>query len=175
MSTKSKSAALFASIGVITAGWSIGTAHGQTVTTTAASGAAASPVVAASSSTNAAGSTSSNSSATSSASTSSATKATTAAAASAAGASGTYTGSTESDRYGSLTVTVTMANGKITDVSYTTTAGDGHSLQIENRAIPTLTSEVIAANSAQVSTVGGATYTSEKYLTSLQSALDQVA
>ncbi len=33
--------------------------------------------------------------------------------------------------------------------------------------------EVLAADSADVSTIGGATYTTEAYLTSLQSALDQ--
>ena len=72
-------------------------------------------------------------------------------------------------------MTITVASGKITNVTYTTTAGDGKSLSIEARAIPTLKSEVLAAQSAQVSSVSGATYTSTKYLTSLQSAIDQMA
>ena len=67
------------------------------------------------------------------------------------------------------------ANGKITDVTYKTTVGDNHSAQIEARAIPTLKAAVLAANSADVSTVSGATYTSNKYLSSLQSALDKAA
>ncbi len=70
---------------------------------------------------------------------------------------------------------MTLANGTITDITYTTTVGDQHSAQIEARAIPTLKSEVLAANSSHVSTVSGATYTSSKYLTSLQSALDKAA
>ncbi len=91
------------------------------------------------------------------------------------GATGTYTGTTESDRFGTITVTVTLANGKITNVTYKTTVGDNHSAQIEARAIPTLKAAVLAANSADVSTVSGATYTSDKYLSSLQSALDKAA
>lgn len=90
-----------------------------------------------------------------------------------AGTSGTYVGSTESDRYGDLTVTVTMSNGKITDVTYTSTARDGRSLSIEAMATPTLKSEAIAANSADIDAVSGATYTSAKYKASLQAALDQ--
>ena len=88
--------------------------------------------------------------------------------------SATYVGTRQSDRWGSLQVTVTVNNGKITNVTYTSTAGDGKSRSIEARATPTLKSEVVAANSAQVSSVSGATYTSAKYLTSLQSALDQI-
>ena len=72
-------------------------------------------------------------------------------------------------------MTVTLANGKITNVTYTTTVRDNHSAQIEARAIPTLKAAVLAANSADVSTVSGATYTSDKYLSSLQSALDKAA
>lgn len=114
-------------------------------------------------------------SATTSASASATVKATSQAtqtATSASGVSGTFTGSTESDRYGSLTVKVKLAAGKLTNITYTSTAHDGHSLQIESRAIPTLKSEAIAANSASIDSVSGATYTSAKYKTSLQSALD---
>jgi len=46
-------------------------------------------------------------------------------------------------------------------------------VQISNSAAPILRSEVLSSQSARVSTVGGATYTSDAYLTSLQSALDQ--
>ena len=69
----------------------------------------------------------------------------------------------------------TLANGKISNVTYATTVRDNHSAQIEARAIPTLKAAVLAANSADVSTVSGATYTSNKYLSSLQSALDKAA
>lgn len=88
-------------------------------------------------------------------------------------ATGTFPGSTETDRWGSLAVTVTLADGRISDVTYTSTAADGHSLGIESQAIPVLEQEVVAASSSQVQSISGATYTTTKYLTSLQSALDQ--
>ena len=44
---------------------------------------------------------------------------------------------------------------------------------MRTRAEPILRAEVLAAQSADVSMVSGATYTSRAYLTSLQSALDQ--
>lgn len=105
--------------------------------------------------------------------TSASAKTTTATTSAAAGKTGSYTGSTESDRYGSITVTVKLSNGKITDVTYTSTASDGHSLGIESEAIPTLKSEAIAANAADIASVSGATYTSTKYKASLQAALDK--
>lgn len=151
MSTRSKAAAALASAGILLAGWNVGTANGKTLTaTTTGAGTGTGTTVAAGTN---AGTTSSGTS----------------------GATGTYTGTTESDRFGTITVTVTLANGKITDVTYKTTVGDNHSAQIEARAIPTLKAAVLAANSADVSTVSGATYTSNKYLSSLQSALDKAA
>lgn len=150
MSTRSKAAAALASAGILLVGWNVGTANGKTIPTTTSAGTATGTTVAAGTN---AGTTSSGTS----------------------GATGTYTGTTESDRFGTITVTVTLANGKITDVTYKTTVGDNHSAQIEARAIPTLKAAVLAANSADVSTVSGATYTSNKYLSSLQSALDKAA
>ena len=77
-------------------------------------------------------------------------------------------------RYGSVTVTVTLRNGVISDVAATVVDdGDRKSQAINNRSLPTVKAAVIAANSAKVSTVSGATYTTEAYLTSLQSALDK--
>lgn len=150
MSTRSKAAAALASAGILLAGWNVGTANGKTLTTSTSAGTGTGTTVAAGTN---AGTTSSGTS----------------------GATGTFTGTTESDRFGTITVTVTLANGKITDVTYKTTVGDNHSAQIEARAIPTLKAAVLAANSADVSTVSGATYTSDKYLSSLQSALDKAA
>ncbi len=89
-------------------------------------------------------------------------------------ADGTYTGSSVGTRFGSVQVSVTIAGGAITDVTALhLTDADGRSVQISNRAAPILHDEVIASQSANVSMVGGATYTSEGYLTSVQSALDQ--
>ena len=45
--------------------------------------------------------------------------------------------------------------------------------EISGFAIPQLTQEALAAQSARIDTVSGATYTSEGYLQSLQSALDK--
>jgi uncharacterized protein with FMN-binding domain len=52
--------------------------------------------------------------------------------------------------------------------------GGGHSGQVSSYAAPQLRSEALQAQSAQINTVSGATYTSEGYIQSLQSALDQI-
>ena len=89
---------------------------------------------------------------------------------------GTYTGSSVSTRYGNVQVSVTVSGGKITDVTaLQLTNAEGRSVQISNQAAPILRSEVIAAQSANVANVSGATFTSDAYLTSVQSALDQAA
>ncbi|MCU1543953.1 MAG: FMN-binding protein [Microbacteriaceae bacterium] len=89
-------------------------------------------------------------------------------------AAATYTGDTVSTRFGDVQVQVTVSGGSLTDVvAVKLTDHDGRSVQISNRAEPVLRSEVIAAQSAAVDTVSGATYTSDAYLGSLQSALDQ--
>jgi len=85
---------------------------------------------------------------------------------------GTFTGSTENTQFGPVQVRVTVANGKITGIkALQLTNYGGRSVQISNYAVPILRSEVLKAQSAKVSTVSGATYTSEGYLSSLQSAL----
>jgi uncharacterized protein with FMN-binding domain len=87
---------------------------------------------------------------------------------------GTYTGTTEQTRYGPVQVSLTVAGGKITDVkALQLTNAEQRSVEISNQAAPILRSEVLAAQSANVATVSGATFTTEGYLTSLQSALDQ--
>lgn len=89
-------------------------------------------------------------------------------------ADGTYTGTSVQTRFGNVQVSVTIAGGLITDVTaLQLTDDDGRSVQISNRAAPILREEVIAAQSANVSNVSGATYTTQAYLSSVQSALDQ--
>lgn len=89
-------------------------------------------------------------------------------------ADGTYTGAPTSTRFGAVQVAITVAGGRITDVTaLQLTDEDGRSVSISNRAAPILRQEVLAAQSADVQAVSGATYTSEGYLTSLQSAIDQ--
>jgi uncharacterized protein with FMN-binding domain len=51
--------------------------------------------------------------------------------------------------------------------------GDSKSVRINSRALPTLRTEVLTAQSAEVDTVSGATYTSDAYARSLQSAIDE--
>lgn len=88
-------------------------------------------------------------------------------------AAGTYTGGAVQTRFGTVQVQVTVKAGVITDVTalHLTDAGQ-RSVQISNRAAPLLRSEVLGAQSANVQTIGGATVTSDAYLTSLQAALD---
>ena len=86
----------------------------------------------------------------------------------------TVVGSSVQTRYGPVQVSVTFAGGQITDVQ-TLQAPGGHreSVQINARATPILAQEVVAAQSARIDTVSGATYTSEAYAQSVQSAIDQ--
>ena len=83
------------------------------------------------------------------------------------------TGTAVSFRYGTVQVQVTVSNGAITDITTLQAPGDGHSGQISQYAVPILQSEALSAKSAQIDLVSGATYTSEAYAQSLQSALDQ--
>ena len=69
---------------------------------------------------------------------------------------------------------VTLAGTKITKVTVLQRTDDGsESDQIDATAIPTLTSETLAAQSAHIDAVSGASYTSSGYIQSLQSALDK--
>ena len=87
---------------------------------------------------------------------------------------GTYTGTAETVRFGTTQVKVTIASGKITDVVVVEeNQNDQRSVEISENAFPTLRQEVLTKQSADVDTVSGATYTSDQYEASLQSALDQ--
>lgn len=90
-----------------------------------------------------------------------------------AGAS-TVTGSVAQTRWGPVQVQLTVDAGKITQVSVLQYPdGNGKDQQINARALPVLISETVSAQSADIDMVSGATVTSQGYLTSLQSALDQ--
>lgn len=90
------------------------------------------------------------------------------------GVSGTFTGDAVSTRFGTVQVQVTIEGGKITDViALSMPANDPHSAMISNRVESTLRSSALAAQSAQIDLVSGATYTSMGYAQSLQAALDQ--
>jgi uncharacterized protein with FMN-binding domain len=85
------------------------------------------------------------------------------------------TGQVEGYRYGELSVTVTKNNGRITDVEVASlNETDRRSVQIDDDAIPQLRQEVLDAQSANIDGVSGATFTSQAYAASVQSALDQL-
>jgi uncharacterized protein with FMN-binding domain len=89
-------------------------------------------------------------------------------------AAGTFDGDLIDTRWGPVQVAVTIANGKITNVTTLTSPNDKQkSISINNRATPILRSEALSVQSANIDSVSGATYTSEGYASSLQSALDQ--
>jgi uncharacterized protein with FMN-binding domain len=87
---------------------------------------------------------------------------------------GKFTGKTVNTQFGPVQVAVTVSGGKITNVkALQLTNYGGRSVQISNYAAPILRSEVLKAQSAKVSNVSGATYTTRGYLSSLQSALNE--
>jgi uncharacterized protein with FMN-binding domain len=87
--------------------------------------------------------------------------------------SGTVTGAAKTTRFGTTQVKVTIANGRITEVATVQlNQNDPRSVQISESAAPVLRSEVLSKQTAKVDVVSGATYTSDAYEASLQSALD---
>ncbi|MFF4727732.1 FMN-binding protein [Streptomyces mirabilis] len=85
----------------------------------------------------------------------------------------TVTGDTVQTRWGPVQVRVTLKNGKITDVTAVSYPTDNpRDQEINSYAIPQLRREALAAQSAQIDSVSGASYTSDGYKQSLQSALD---
>ena len=86
--------------------------------------------------------------------------------------SGTFTGAVVQDPYGQVQVQVTLAGGKITNVIAVHLPSQGRSGYISQSVAPILSGEAISAQSASIDTVSGATYTSQAYAQSLQSALD---
>ena len=77
-------------------------------------------------------------------------------------------------QFGDIQVRLVESGGKITDVQALQLPFDRRrSLEISQFAEPILQSEALQAQSAQIDTVSGATYTSDAYRASLQSALDR--
>jgi uncharacterized protein with FMN-binding domain len=91
----------------------------------------------------------------------------------AAAGNGTVTGDVAQTQYGPVQVRLTMANGKITQAEAVQSPKGGQSDQINANAVPKLNQAAIAAQSADIDSVSGATYTSDGYRKSLQSALDK--
>lgn len=86
----------------------------------------------------------------------------------------TVTGDAADTRYGPVQVRVTLSGTDITAVDVIDyPSQDPRDQQINAYALPVLVQESVDADSAQIDMVSGATYTSEGYLQSLQSALDK--
>ncbi|MFM2078026.1 MAG: hypothetical protein RJA49_1916 [Actinomycetota bacterium] len=86
---------------------------------------------------------------------------------------GTYVGGVSQNRWGPVQVQVVYAGGQITDVQILQYPNDrNRSVSINQYALPILIQETIQAQSSNINGVGGATYTSNSYYQSLQSALD---
>ncbi|MFG1807744.1 FMN-binding protein [Streptomyces sp. NPDC049040] len=86
----------------------------------------------------------------------------------------TVQGDTVQTRYGPVQLRITLHAGVITAVSVVQVPdGNPRDREIAGFAVPQLTHEALAAQSAQIDTVSGATYTSQGYIQSLQSALDK--
>jgi uncharacterized protein with FMN-binding domain len=86
----------------------------------------------------------------------------------------TVAGAVEGTPYGPMQVAVTLAGKRITKVTVLQQTNQGaESGQIDAMAIPQLSNEALAAQSAKIDAVSGASYTSAGYKQSLQSALDK--
>ncbi|MCN9240849.1 FMN-binding protein [Streptomyces sp. RY43-2] len=86
----------------------------------------------------------------------------------------TVTGDAVPTRYGPVQVRITVTNGRLTDVTAVATPQDNpRDRSISGYAVPQLTREALAAQSASIDAVSGASYTSAGYRRSLQSALDK--
>lgn len=85
-----------------------------------------------------------------------------------------FVGSAVETRYGVVQVAVTTTGQKISNVAFVQlTAFDDRSQEINSAAGPILLQETLTAQSANIDSVSGASYTSEGYVQSLQSALDR--
>ncbi|WP_327242806.1 FMN-binding protein [Streptomyces sp. NBC_01320] len=91
-----------------------------------------------------------------------------------AAATGTFNGDTVDTRYGPVQVAATLVKGKLTAVRVLRAPDEnGRDQEIAAFALPRLTQEALGAQSADIDSVSGASYTSQGYMESLQSALDR--
>jgi uncharacterized protein with FMN-binding domain len=91
-----------------------------------------------------------------------------------ASGSTTYTGDAVMTRFGDVQVEITVENGKITKSQVTQVPwSNGRDQEINSYAVPILNSETVDAQSSTIDMVSGATFTSQGYIQSLQSAIDQ--
>ena len=83
---------------------------------------------------------------------------------------GTFTGDPTTIRYGTVQVKITVQNGKIVDAQ-AVKAPTGSNDRYTQMAVPRLREQTIAAQSANIQGVSGASFTSYGWYTSLVSAI----
>jgi len=89
---------------------------------------------------------------------------------------GQFIGTTADAYYGLVQVKAVISNGKITDIIFLSYPKDRQtSVLINEQALPVLKTEAIAAQSASVNIVSGATFTSQAFIASLTAALNQAS
>ena len=88
------------------------------------------------------------------------------------GISGSFTGSVANTRYGPVQVKIVVKNGKIVDAQ-AVQAPSGSNDRYTQKAVPVLRQQTIAAQSANVQGVSGASFTSYGWYESLVSAIAQ--
>ncbi len=89
-------------------------------------------------------------------------------------AAATTLGALERYGYGELAARVSISGGRITGITVPVLrTAEQYSQQLAVQVIPTLRSEVLAAQGARINAVSGATYTSQAYALSVQAALDK--
>ncbi|MGW3949804.1 FMN-binding protein [Streptomyces sp. NPDC004752] len=88
--------------------------------------------------------------------------------------SGTVTGDAARTQYGAVQVRLTVSGGRITKAEAVQAPKGGTSDQKTALAVPKLNQAAVTAQNARIDTVSGATYTSNGYKQSLQSALDKM-
>jgi len=82
-------------------------------------------------------------------------------------------GTSEQYGYGVLAVKVAVRGSRIIEVSMAKLqTAEQYSQSLAQQVIPTLHNEVLSTQSAQINGISGATYTSQAYAASVQSALD---
>ncbi len=86
----------------------------------------------------------------------------------------TVTGTVAQTQWGPVQVRLNVSSGKITKVAVVQYPnGNGKDQEINSYALPILIQETVDSQDANIDMVSGATVTSDGYLQSLQSALDQ--
>jgi uncharacterized protein with FMN-binding domain len=87
----------------------------------------------------------------------------------------TVNGDAVQTRFGPVQVAVSFSGHTITKLNVLQVPQEsGRDMEIASYSVPVLNQEVLSSQSTKVDTVGGATYTSEGYLQSVQSAIDKL-